>query len=135
LADEESEAPRRRRRAREKPEAEKPEAETPPAETPEDAGKEQDGAGEEEHTVSAAIAARKAARHVVDFTGRSPECVVSIDRADGGWQVGVEVVEIRRIPDTQDVLAIYEVRVDHGGDLLSYRRTRRYARGELDGSC
>jgi Gas vesicle synthesis protein GvpO len=128
LADEESEAPRRRRRAREKPEAEKPDAETP-----EDAGK-QDGAGDE-RTVPAAVAARKAARHVVDFTGRSPECVVSIDRADGGWQVGVEVVEIRRIPDTQDVLAIYEVRVDHGGDLLSYRRTRRYARGELDGSC
>jgi hypothetical protein len=130
LADEESEAPRRRRRAREKPDAE-----TPPAETPEDAGTEQDGDGEEEHLVPAAIAARAAARHVADFTGRSPECVVSIDRADGGWQVGVEVVEIQRIPDTQDVLAIYEVRVDHGGDLLSYRRTRRYARGELDGSC
>jgi gas vesicle protein GvpO len=134
LADEETEAPRRRRRAREKPEAERPDAETPDAETPEDAGK-QDRAGEEDRTVPAAVAARKAARHVVDFTGRSPECVVSIDRADGGWQVGVEVVEIRRIPDTQDVLAIYEVRVDHGGDLLSYRRTRRYARGELDGSC
>jgi Gas vesicle synthesis protein GvpO len=129
LADEESEAPRRQRRAREKPDAE-----TPPAETPEDPGKEQDGDGEEEHTVPAAIAARQAARHVADFTGRSPECVVSIDRADGGWQVGVEVVEIRRIPDTQDVLAIYEVQVDHGGDLLSYRRTGRYARGELDGS-
>jgi hypothetical protein len=130
LADEESEAPRRPRRAREKPDAE-----TPPAETPEDAGQEQDGTGEEERTVPAAVAARRAAQHVVDFTGRSPETVVSIDRADGGWQVGVEVVEIRRIPDTQDVLAIYEVQVDHGGDLLSYQRTRRYARGELDGRC
>jgi hypothetical protein len=91
--------------------------------------------GENGRRVSAAVAARRAAQQVADFTGRVPECVVSLDRADGGWQIGVEVVETRRIPDTQDVLAIYEVHVDFGGDLLSYRRTRRYARGELDGAC
>jgi hypothetical protein len=83
----------------------------------------------------ARVAARRAAQHVADFTGRPAEGVVSIDRADGGFQVGVEVVETRRIPDTQDVLAIYEVRVDGDGDLLSYRRTRRYLRGQFDGRC
>jgi hypothetical protein len=82
--------------------------------------------------VPAKVAARRAAQYVADFTGRHPECVISIDRADAGWKVGVEVVEIRRIPDTTDVLAIYEVRLDRGGRLLSYRRTRRYARGQLD---
>jgi hypothetical protein len=85
--------------------------------------------------VPAATAARMAAQHVADFTGRRPESVVSIDRADGGWQVGVEVVETRRIPDTTDVLAVYEVRLDHGGGLRSYRRTRRYSRGQLDERC
>ena len=83
--------------------------------------------------VPAAVAARRAAQQVAEFTGRTPECVISIDRADGGWKVGVEVVEIRRIPNTQDLLAIYEVCVDGRGELRSYRRTRRYARGELDG--
>ena len=78
---------------------------------------------------------RRAAQQIAEFTGRSPECVISIDRDDGGWRVGVEVLEIQRIPDTQDVLAIYEVHVDRGGELLSYRRIRRYARGELDGRC
>jgi len=33
------------------------------------------------------------------------------------------------------VLAIYEVKVGGNGDLLSYRRIRRYARGQLDGRC
>ena len=91
----------------------------------------QDGDG----SVTAAVAARRAAQQVADFTGRSPECVISIDRADDGWRVGVEVVESQRIPDTQDVLAIYEVSVDRRGDLVSYRRTRRYARGQLDERC
>jgi Gas vesicle synthesis protein GvpO len=88
-----------------------------------------------QRAVPAKIAARRAAEYVGDFTGRNPECVISVDRADGGWKVGVEVVEIRRIPDTTDVLAIYEVCLDHGGHLLSYRRTRRYARGQLDERC
>jgi Gas vesicle synthesis protein GvpO len=114
LADEEPEE-RRRPRARRKPDA------------------DTQAATDNGRPVPAALAARRAAQQVAEFTGRSPECVVSIDREDGGWQVGVEVVEIRRIPDTQDILAIYEVHVDRGGRLLSYQRTRRYARGELDG--
>jgi hypothetical protein len=68
-------------------------------------------------------------------SGRGGENVVAIDRRDGDWYVDVEVVESHRIPDTTDVLAIYEVRLDRGGRLLSYRRTRRYARGQLDREC
>jgi hypothetical protein len=82
--------------------------------------------------IRAAAAARLAAENVAEFTGRDPENVVAIDRRDGEWYVDVEVVESHRIPDTTDVLAIYEVRLDRDGDLLSYRRTRRYARGQLD---
>jgi hypothetical protein len=58
--------------------------------------------------------------------------VVAIEPRDGDWYVDVEVVESHRIPDTTDILAIYQVRLDRGGRLLSYRRTRRYSRGQLD---
>jgi hypothetical protein len=58
--------------------------------------------------------------------------VISIERADGGWRVGVEVVEVPRIPDSADILAVYEVRLDADGDLISYRRVGRYARGHAD---
>jgi hypothetical protein len=76
-----------------------------------------------------------AAQYVAEFTGRDPEHVVSVEHHDGDWQVGVEVVETHRIPDTTDVLAIYDVSLDRDGTLLSYRRTRRYARGQLDKEC
>jgi hypothetical protein len=85
--------------------------------------------------ISPAAAARRAVENVVEFTGREADNVVAIDRRDGDWYVDVEVVETHRIPDTTDVLAIYEVRLDPGGELLSYRRTRRYARGQLDREC
>ena len=55
----------------------------------------------------------------------------SLSGRRGGWRVGVEVVEVARIPDSADILAVYEVRLDADGDLLSYHRTRRYPRGDL----
>ena len=59
---------------------------------------------------------------------------ISIDPSDDGCKIGVEVVETRRIPDSADILASYEVQLDSGGDLVSYRRTHRYARSQLYGA-
>jgi hypothetical protein len=128
--DEEPRRERRVRKARAAPPGGK-QHETGPTE---DGGAAQAGSAGD-GAVSAAAAARAAARHVADFTGRHPESVVSIDGTDDGWTVGVEVVETHRIPDTTDVLAIYEVSLDRRAGLRSYRRTRRYARGQLDERC
>ena len=81
---------------------------------------------------SAAAAARRAARLVGTLSGSRPESVISIERTDGGWRVGVEVVEVARIPDSADILAVYEVCLGADGELTSYRRVRRYARGQVD---
>jgi hypothetical protein len=82
--------------------------------------------------LSAEKAAQKAVEHVVDLTGRDSEGVIGLERTDDGWRVGVEVVESRRIPDTSDILAVYETELDARGNLLSYRRTTRYYRGRFD---
>jgi hypothetical protein len=78
---------------------------------------------------SPAELARSAARELADLVGREPEGVVSLERTDDGWRVGVEVVETRRVPDTADVLAEYTVDVDEQGKLVGYHRSRRYTRG------
>jgi hypothetical protein len=47
--------------------------------------------------------------------------------------VQVEVLELRRVPNTTDVLAVYEVSVDRDGDLEGYTRLHRYVRGTPEG--
>jgi hypothetical protein len=78
---------------------------------------------------TASQAASSAARQLLELTGREAEGVTGLERTDDGWTVKVEVVEVRRIPDTTDVLALYEVDVDSDGDMLGYHRVRRYTRG------
>jgi gas vesicle protein GvpO len=81
-------------------------------------------------SLKAADVARLARRQVQDMTGKDPEGVTSLERSDGGWLVAVEVVEAHRIPNTTDILAVYEAELDDDGDLVSYRRVDRYARGQ-----
>jgi hypothetical protein len=73
--------------------------------------------------------ASEAARQLLELTGREAEGITGVERTDDGWQVQVEVVEVHRIPNTTDVLAVYELEVDEDGDVQGYRRLRRYARG------
>ncbi|MGW3565942.1 gas vesicle protein GvpO [Streptomyces sp. NPDC000941] len=80
-------------------------------------------------TMDARGAAVSAVRQVCELTGEEPEGVVSLERGEEGWTVGVEVVETHRVPDTADILALYRITVDDHGDLVSYRRGKRYSRG------
>jgi hypothetical protein len=73
--------------------------------------------------------ASDAARQLLDLTGREAEGITGVERTDDGWKVQVEVVEVRRIPDTTDMLALYEIDTDDDGDVQGYRRLRRYVRG------
>lgn len=76
--------------------------------------------------------ARRALRQVHELTGKQPEGVTSLQRDGTGWSVGVEVVETHRIPDSTDILAVYQAELDADGELTSYHRSDRYLRGRGD---
>lgn len=76
--------------------------------------------------------AEQALDQIAQLIGKDILGVTSVQPADEGWQVGVEVVEESRVPSSADVLATYEVELDGDGELLAYRRMRRYPRGRGD---
>jgi hypothetical protein len=74
--------------------------------------------------------ARLAAQQLRMLTGRDVEGAAGLERADDGWRVLLEVVEVARVPRATDVIGVYEVTVDADGDLVSYDRIRRYVRAQ-----
>lgn len=76
--------------------------------------------------------AKRAAQQLLELTGRAAEGVTALERTDEGWRVEIELIETRRIPDTADILAVYDVKVDSDGTLVGYSRKRRYVRGRED---
>jgi Gas vesicle synthesis protein GvpO len=67
-----------------------------------------------------------------DLTSLPVESISRVERADDGWQVNFEVVEVERVPRLTDLLASYEVDVDRSGNLLAWRRMRRYVRKQQE---
>ena len=82
--------------------------------------------------MTAGQAAKAALREIAELTAKQPEGITGVERTEDGWTVGIELVEDQRIPSSADILAIYETVIDADGELLSYRRVRRYARGRGD---
>jgi hypothetical protein len=87
-----------------------------------------------DNELSPAEAARAALEYITELTGKELQGVVSLERSDNSWLVGVEVVEDRRVPSSNDVLGLYLTEIDAEGSLRTYRRTKRYARGRGDRS-
>lgn len=80
---------------------------------------------------SGAELAQQARRELSEITGLEAESVTSLERSDDGtWRITVELLELSRIPETDDVLGAYEAELDEKGELLGYRRLRRYARSQ-----
>ncbi|SEO90930.1 gas vesicle protein GvpO [Actinacidiphila rubida] len=82
---------------------------------------------------SAADAAESAADSLAGLIRHPVDGASSVARTDDdGWRVGVDVVEVPRIPDTTSLMATYEVELGPDGTVRSYHRTRRYRRSEAD---
>jgi hypothetical protein len=46
------------------------------------------------------------------------------------WRALVEVLERKAVPDTQDMLGVYEFSLDDKGDLIGYRRVELRRRSD-----
>ena len=85
-----------------------------------------------ERSAGAEIAAR-AREELAEMTGLEAEGVTSLEQAeDGTWRVSVELLELSRVPETDDMLGSYEVELEEDGEIVGYRRVRRYARSQVD---
>ena len=58
--------------------------------------------------------------------------VTGATKTDHGWRVTMELIERKAIPDTQDLLGVYEVLLNEEGCLTSYERIRMRRRMDAE---
>jgi len=56
------------------------------------------------------------------YMSKKPEAIIGIEREEGGWKVTIEALERRAVPDTQDLLGRYEIRLDKNGELIGWKQ-------------
>jgi hypothetical protein len=64
--------------------------------------------------VDAALAVTK------KFISKNPETVIDINEKNDEWAVTIEVLERKAIPDTQDILGRYVIKLNKDGGLIGW---------------
>lgn len=81
--------------------------------------------------VSMSVAVENAVR-ALSMLKLKVSSVISVARVEDGWRVAIELVERAGVPDTSDVLGVYELRLDHAANVLGYERTHMRRRCDLN---
>jgi len=68
------------------------------------------------------ILIEKARKELSKLTGLATSSTVGVSKDEKGWNISIEMVEKRSIPDQMDILALYEVVLDEDGNLLNFER-------------
>lgn len=84
------------------------------------------------HALNGAGIAALAKEQMIALTGLCANTVSGLCKDEKGWHVILDMIELTRIPASSDVLATYDVILDSEGNLVSYRRTRRFYRGSTE---
>jgi Gas vesicle synthesis protein GvpO len=74
----------------------------------------------------------RAREQLEELLERPVETVSSLERTHDGWVAALEVVEVKRIPETTDVMASYEMELDDDLNLRRYQQVRRYNRSQAN---
>lgn len=82
--------------------------------------------------MNAEEAIKRASEDIAALAKINVERVVGLSKTDQGWKVVLEGIERRAIPDTMDVLGLYEVFLDENGNLISYERKSLRRRGDTE---
>jgi hypothetical protein len=70
-------------------------------------------------------------KKLTELVGLKPLAVVEVVPAeDAGWTLKIEFIEREGIPNTMDIIGLYEALLDRQGQLLSYSRKDIRKRGD-----
>lgn len=72
----------------------------------------------------------KARKEFIGLGKKPADGVTGLSKTKEGWTILLEALERKAIPDTMDVLGLYELRMDDEGHLLSLDRKKLRKRGE-----
>lgn len=81
-------------------------------------------------SMSALDVHQTACRLAESLLRKKVEGVTGITKEEDEWRALVEVLERKAVPDTQDMLGVYEFSLDDKGDLIGYRRVELRRRSD-----
>lgn len=68
---------------------------------------------------------------IEDILEKKAHEVVSVFRIGENWDVKLEILERKSVPDTQDIVGIYEMKLDSNLNVMEYKRIGMRHKGDM----
>ncbi|MEW5896485.1 MAG: gas vesicle protein GvpO [Nanoarchaeota archaeon] len=75
---------------------------------------------------------RKVLPEIKELLKKEPEGISSIEKNENGWTIHCEVLEKKAIPETYDLLKVYEFILDNNAKINSFKVLRKIRRGDVN---
>ena len=74
---------------------------------------------------------KKALSEIKEALKKEPESISSIEKTKEGWTVQCEVLEKKSIPETYDLLKVFEFKLDNNAKITGFKQLHKIRRGDL----
>ena len=74
---------------------------------------------------------RKALPEIEELLGKELESISSMEQNENGWTIHCEVLEKKAVPETYDLLKVYEFILDNNVKINRFKVLRKVRRGDL----
>lgn len=74
---------------------------------------------------------KKVLPEIKELLKKEPESISSVERTKEGWLVQCDVLEKKSIPETYDLLKVFQFILDNNAKITSFKLLKKIRRGDL----
>lgn len=69
---------------------------------------------------------------IKELIKKEPESISSVEKTKEGWTIQCEVLEKKSIPETFDLLKVFEFKLDDQGKIIGFKQLKKIRRGDIN---
>lgn len=74
---------------------------------------------------------KKVLPEIKDVLKKEPESISLIEKNSEGWTLQCEVLEKKSVPETYDLLKVFEFKLDKDAKILGFKQLKKVRRGDI----
>ena len=74
---------------------------------------------------------KKALPEIKELLKKEPETMSSVEKTNEGWTLQCEVLEKKSVPETFDLLKVFEFKLDTNAKIKGFKQLKKIRRGDI----
>ncbi len=69
---------------------------------------------------------------IKELLKKEPESISLVEKSNEGWTLHCDILEKKSVPETYDLLKIFEFKLNNQADIVSFKQLKKVRRGDTE---